>query len=138
MPTPPSFPDRIDPPDHASHVLAEARPHLPVILVLAVCATVVVAADPPPRLDLLVAEWFGSAVALGMVPLLLVRGLRIRKVAPVMALTLAMAVALAQGRDEAPATEGGRPSPHTHQSRLPTASDGFGAYTTPRAAAHNS
>lgn len=138
-------PDRTDnadptvgPPDHIAPALAQVRPHLPLMLVLAVCATVVVAADPPRRMDLLIAEWFGSAVALGMVPLLLVRGLRVRKVAPVMALTLAMAVALAQGRDDAPVTEGGRPSPHTHRNRLPTASDGFGAYTTPRAAAHNS
>lgn len=129
---------RVGQPDHASPELARIRPHLPLVLVLAACATVVVAADPPQRMDLLIAEWFGSAVALGMVPLLLVRGLRIRKVAPVAVLTLAMAVALAQGRHDAPTAEGARPSPDVHGKRLPTASDGFGAYTTPRAAAHNS
>lgn len=145
MPKQPSFPDRSHPfdrsaasSDHAGAALSQVRPHLPLVLVLAVCATVVVAADPPSRLDLMVAEWFGSAVALGLVPLLLVRGLRVRKVAPVAVLTLAMAVALAQGRDDASEGEGARTAPHTHGTRLPTASDGFGAYTTPRPAAHNS
>jgi hypothetical protein len=145
MPMPQLSPDRTrhactteGQPDQATPELARIRPYLPMVLVLAACATMVVAADPPQRMDLLIAEWFGSAVALGMVPLLLVRGLRIRKVAPVAALTLAMAVALAQGRNDAPSAEGARPSPDVHGKRLPTASDGFGAYTTPRAAAHNS
>jgi len=127
----PTQPSQIDP---AAYVLHRARPHLPLIATVAACATFVVASDAPSRLDLWTAEWFGTMVVLAAPPAILMRWFGIRDSVPMLILTLVLALGLVQARDAGRGADDAarKPAvqpPATQSKSLPTASDGFGAYT---------
>lgn len=118
--------------DPAAYVLHRARPHLPLIATIAACATLVVATDAPHRLDLWTAEWFGTAVVLAVPPVILMRWFGLRDSIPMLILTLVLALGLVQARESSRSAGDAVQAPGTHGKPLPTASDGFGAYTKTR------
>lgn len=125
--------------DPAYVVLQRARPHLPLIATIAACATLVVASDSPGRLDLWMAEWFGTVVLLSVPPAILMRWFGMRDSIAMLFLPLVIALGLAQARSPSPTeADAASRAPQSHSKRLPTASDGFGAYTKLRDASRSS
>jgi|GEM_PF-5831044 len=100
--------------------------HYRLLGTIVLCAALVVASDSPGRLDLWTADFFGTAILLGVAPLLAMRWLKLRESIVLHAVVMMLAFGLAQAKatdreeQEAPAMPVQQP--------LPTASDGFGAW----------
>ncbi|QWT21006.1 hypothetical protein KPL74_03095 [Bacillus sp. NP157] len=103
------------------------RNHAIVAAVVAASAVGVVCIDPPHRLDLWVAEFVGTALVIGAMPLILARLFRVRDANVMLgsAIVAALLVASPDLRRDAQARE---PVRGADGKPLPTASDGFGAY----------
>lgn len=107
--------------------LQHVRTHGRLIVTIMACSIFAVISDPPSRLDLWVAELAGVAVIIGATPMALTRVLPARRYTSALAMSAAMVVTLALAQRESPGPDGG--GGHGSGKALPTASDGFGAYT---------
>lgn len=95
------------------------------------CALAAVCLNPPHRFDLWVAELAGTAIVIGAAPLVLSRVFRVREASLLLGSAVVAALlmvspdmgdrGMGQGMEATAPVRAGQP--------LPTASDGFGAYT---------